>query len=167
VVWLLVYAVVRCLHRVDPASLVGGTAATTLDTSQATNHDLETIIPIVLVVVMAMLALLLRALIAPLLLLGCVLLSTGATVGICAMIFRLAGFPVTDQTVLLLAFLFLVALGVDYTIFLMGRAREEVIRHGHQAGVLLALAATGGVITSAGVSSLPRRSRYSPSPRSY
>jgi RND superfamily putative drug exporter len=74
-----------------------------------------------------------------------------AALGVSSLIFAAAGFPRTDQTGLLLGFMFLIALGVDYTIFLMGRAREEVAAHGHRAGVLRALTATGGVITGAGV----------------
>jgi RND superfamily putative drug exporter len=139
------------VHRVDPAGLVGGAAATTLDKNRANDHDLAVIVPGVLAIVALMLGLLLRAVIAPLVLLGCAVLSAGAALGVCTLVFRAAGFASTDQAVLLLGFVFLIALGVDYTIFLMGRAREEVAAYGHRAGVLRALAATGGVITSAGV----------------
>jgi RND superfamily putative drug exporter len=139
------------VHDVDSAGLVGGTAAMNLDTNSASNRDLAVIIPIVLVIVVIMLGLLLRAVVAPLILIGCAVLSAGSALGICALIFRAAGFASTDQAGLLLGFLFLVALGVDYTIFLMGRAREEVAVHGHRAGVLRALGTTGSVITSAGV----------------
>jgi putative drug exporter of the RND superfamily len=102
-------------------------------------------------VVVLVLGVLLRAVLAPLLLLGCTLLSAGAALGVSTLLFRTLGFPRTDQSVLTLGFLFLVALGVDYTIFLMARAREEISRRGHQSGLLHALTATGGVITSAGV----------------
>ena len=139
------------VHHADPAGLVGGSAATALDTNQAADHDLTVIIPTVLVIVALLLGLLLRAVIAPLMLLGCAVLSTGAAIGVSALVFGAAGFAGTDQSVLLLGFLFLVALGVDYTVFLMGRAREEVAVLGHRRGVLRALATTGGVITSAGV----------------
>jgi RND superfamily putative drug exporter len=139
------------LTRVDPHILVGGQAATVLDRNTAMNRDLEVLVPLIIAVVVLVLGLLLRAVVAPLLLLGCALLSAGAALGVSSLLFRAAGFPRTDQSVLTLGFLFLVALGVDYTVFLMARAREEVGRRGHRAGVLRALSATGGVITSAGV----------------
>jgi putative drug exporter of the RND superfamily len=138
-------------HHVDPAALVGGSAATTLDTNRAMDRDLAVVVPVILAVVILVLGALLRAVVAPLLLLACVLLSAGAAVGGAALLFNTAGFPRTDQSVLLLGLLFLVALGVDYTIFLMGRAREEVTLRGHRPGVLRALTTTGGVITSAGL----------------
>jgi RND superfamily putative drug exporter len=97
------------------------------------------------------LACLLRAVTASLLLLGAVVLSTGAAIGASTLLFHALGFPRTDQSVLTLGLLFMVALGVDYTIFLMSRAREEVAHRGHRAGVLHALTVTGGVITSAGL----------------
>jgi len=139
------------VHEVDGRVLVGGSAAATLDTDRAMDRDLRVIIPVVLLLIVAVLGALLRAVVAPLLLLGAVLLSTAAAVGVSTLIFHLAGFPRTDPAVLTLGLLFMVALGVDYTIFLMGRARQEVTTRGHRGGVLHALTATGGVITSAGV----------------
>jgi putative drug exporter of the RND superfamily len=141
----------HAVHRVDPRVLVGGPAATSLDTNQAMDRDLRVVVPIILVVAIGVLGVLLRAVVAPLLLLGCVLASAGAAAGASALLFHAAGFPRTDQTVLLLGVLFLVALGVDYTIFLMGRARQEVATRGHRHGILHALTATGAVITSAGL----------------
>jgi putative drug exporter of the RND superfamily len=110
------------------------------------------IVPSVLLVVGVVLAVLLRALVAPLLLVASVALSVAATVGVSALVFEhVLGFPSSDPGVLLVGFVFLVALGVDYNIFLMSRAREEAAAHGTRPGVLRALAVTGGVITSAGL----------------
>ena len=98
------------------------------------------------------LAVLLRALVAPLLLVATVAVSVVATVGVSAVVFEhVFQFPGSDPQVLLIGFVFLVALGIDYNIFLMTRAREESLRHGTRDGVLRALAVTGGVITSAGL----------------
>ena len=103
-------------------------------------------------VVLLVLALLLRSLVAPVLLVATVVLSVGATVGVAALLFDdVFGFPGSDPAILLIAFVFLVALGIDYNIFLMTRAREESARHGTKGGVLRALAVTGGVITRAGL----------------
>jgi RND superfamily putative drug exporter len=102
-------------------------------------------------VVFLVLALLLRAIVAPVLLVASVVLSFLTALGAGALLFGALGHSHVDQGFILLAFLFLVALGVDYTIFLMSRAREETVRVGHQQGILRALAVTGGVITSAGV----------------
>jgi RND superfamily putative drug exporter len=135
----------------DSAAVIGGQAAALLDQNRAMNRDLAVIVPTTIAVVMLVLGVLLRAVLAPLLLLGCALLSAGAALGVSTLLFRTLGFPRTDQSVLTLGFLFLVALGVDYTIFLMARAREEIGQRGHRSGLLHALAATGGVITSAGV----------------
>jgi putative drug exporter of the RND superfamily len=139
------------VHAVDGRVLVGGRAATDLDTERASTRDLRLIIPVVLLVIVAVLGVLLRAVTAPLLLLGAVLLSTAAAMGMSTVVFHVAGFPKTDPAVLTLGLLFMVTLGVDYTIFLMGRARQEIGTRGHRDGVLHALTATGGVITSAGV----------------
>ena len=99
-----------------------------------------------------MLIVLLRALVAPLVLIGTVILSFFAALGGASLAFSYVfGFPALDYQVPLLAFLFLVALGVDYNIFLVSRAQEETVRHGTRAGIIEALAVTGGVITSAGV----------------
>lgn len=135
----------------DGDAVIGGPAATLLDQNRAMNRDLMVIVPVILAVVALMLGLLLRAVLAPVLLLGCTLLSAAAALGVAGLLFHALGFPRTDQSVLTLGFLFLVALGVDYTIFLMARARQEVGPRGHRNGVLHALTVTGGVITSAGV----------------
>ncbi|RBY77653.1 hypothetical protein DQ238_14705 [Geodermatophilus sp. TF02-6] len=140
------------VHAADPAALVGGNTATNLDTRQTAARDLRVIVPSVLVVVCVVLALLLRSLVAPVLLVATVVLSVGATVGVAALVFdHVFGFPGSDPGILLIGFVFLVALGIDYNIFLMTRAREESARHGTRDGVLRALAVTGGVITSAGM----------------
>ncbi len=140
------------LDDADPAALVGGDTAANLDTRETAARDLQVIVPTVLAVITVVLALLLRALVAPLLLVATVVLSVGATVGVAALLFDgVFGFPGSDPTILLIAFVFLVALGIDYNIFLMTRAREESAGHGTREGVLRALAVTGGVITSAGL----------------
>ena len=133
-------------------ALVGGQSAATLDVHDASVHDRDLIIPIVLLVIFVVLALLLRALLAPLLLIVTVVLSFTATLGVCGVVFtHLFGFAGADQSFPLFAFVFLVALGIDYNIFLMTRVREETITFGARQGVLRGLAVTGGVITSAGV----------------
>jgi putative drug exporter of the RND superfamily len=140
------------LDEADPAALVGGETASNLDARDSAARDLRVIVPSVLVVITLVLALLLRSLVAPLLLIATVVLSVGATVGVAALLFDdVFGFPGSDPAILLIAFVFLVALGIDYNIFLMTRAREESARHGTRDGVLRALAVTGGVITSAGM----------------
>lgn len=140
------------VHSIAGAdALVGGPTASTVDTTSAVMHDEELAMPVVLVVVFLVLAVLLRALVAPLVLLGSVALSFLAALGTSSLLFHAIGHPKVDQSLFLDGFIFLVALGVDYTIFLMTRAREEVTRVGHEPGILRALAATGGVITSAGM----------------
>lgn len=140
------------LDAVSPQALVGGTTAIALDTNTATRHDLRVIIPAVLLVTFLVLTLLLRALVAPLLLIATVVLSFAATLGLAAIVFYgIMDLPGADASVPLFAFVFLAALGVDYNIFLMTRAREETMQVGNRAGVLRALAVTGGVITSAGL----------------
>ncbi|EPH43539.1 MMPL family transporter [Streptomyces aurantiacus] len=141
------------VHAVDGAdALVGGTTAQTVDTQRAADHDLTTVIPVVLLVVLAVLIWLLRALIAPLLLLATVILSFFAALGASNLLFEHAlGFAGVDWSIPLMGFVFLVALGIDYNIFLMDRVREEAARLGHTRGVLEGLTSTGGVITSAGV----------------
>ncbi|SFT33018.1 putative drug exporter of the RND superfamily [Geodermatophilus amargosae] len=140
------------LDDADPEALVGGDTASNLDARETAARDLRVIVPSVLVVITVVLALLLRALVAPLLLVATVVLSVGATVGVAALLFEnVFGFPGSDPGILLIGFVFLVALGIDYNIFLMTRAREESARHGTRDGVLRALAVTGGVITSAGL----------------
>ncbi|MBE8477593.1 MMPL family transporter [Streptomyces justiciae] len=134
------------------AALVGGTTAETLDTQRAADRDLTTVVPIVLLVVLAVLIVLLRALIAPLLLLATVVLSFVAALGASNLLFEhVLGFAGVDWSIPLLGFVFLVALGIDYNIFLMHRVKEETRRLGHESGVLEGLTTTGGVITSAGV----------------
>ncbi|MGY1813875.1 MMPL family transporter [Blastococcus sp. SYSU D00820] len=140
------------VRDVDPDALVGGSTAQDLDTQDTATRDLQVIVPLVLLVITVVLALLLRALVAPLVLIATVALSVLATVGVSGLVFEhLFGFPGSDPQVLLIGFVFLVALGIDYNIFLMTRAREESARHGTRSGVLRALAVTGGVITSAGL----------------
>ncbi|MGK5111536.1 MMPL family transporter [Geodermatophilus sp. CPCC 205506] len=140
------------LDAADTAALVGGDTASNLDARETAARDLRVIVPSVLAVITVVLALLLRALVAPLLLMATVVLSVAATVGVAALLFdSVFGFPGSDPGILLIGFVFLVALGIDYNIFLMTRAREESLRHGTRDGVLRALAVTGGVITSAGM----------------
>jgi RND superfamily putative drug exporter len=137
---------------VDGSALVGGVTATALDTNTTAQRDLVIIIPIVLVVILIILMLLLRSVLAPVLLVLSVVLSYGAAMGVSALVFNnLLGFPGADATVPLFGFVFLVALGVDYNIFLMSRVREESLKHGTRPGILRGLGVTGGVITSAGV----------------
>ncbi|SMC55902.1 MMPL family transporter [Lentzea albidocapillata] len=134
------------------ATLVGGPTATLLDTRTTSEHDRMLIIPIVLVVIFLILALLLRSLLAPLLLIATVVLSFAATMGVSALVFNhILGFPGADPVVPLFGFVFLVALGIDYNIFLMTRVREETQQLGTVEGTLRGLSLTGGVITSAGV----------------
>src|SRR4051794_31813717 len=140
------------VRDVDPNALVGGNTASTLDARDTGARDLAVIVPSVLLVVGIVLAVLLRSLVAPVVLVASVALSVAATVGISSLVFEhVLGFPSSDPGVLLIGFVFLVALGVDYNIFLMSRAREESAEHGARGGVLRALAVTGGVITSAGL----------------
>lgn len=139
-------------HGVAPDSLVGGSAATKLDTNSTARADLVRIVPAVLVVVLLVLTLLLRSPVAALLLTVATVLSFGATMGVSALVFNhLFEFPGADPTVPLLGFVFLVALGVDYSIFLMSRAREETKVHGTKDGLIRAMGSTGAVITSAGI----------------
>ncbi|MCR3749189.1 MMPL family transporter [Lentzea californiensis] len=131
---------------------VGGPTATLLDTRTTSEHDRMLIIPIVLVVIFLILALLLRSLLAPLLLIATVVLSFAATMGVSALVFNhVLDFPGADPVVPLFGFVFLVALGIDYNIFLMTRVREETRQLGTVEGTLRGLSLTGGVITSAGV----------------
>lgn len=140
------------LDRVDgAAAIVGGPTAETMDIAAAASHDEWLVFPIVLIVVVLVLMALLRAVVGPLVLLGTVLLSYVAALGAGGLLMRAMGFDAVDVSLPLLAFVFLVALGVDYTIFLMSRVREEVARVGHAEGVTRGLIVTGGVITSAGL----------------
>ncbi|MGB0101615.1 MAG: MMPL family transporter, partial [Nocardioides sp.] len=140
------------VHAVDGADAkVGGGSAFYLDTKVASNRDNKVIIPIVLVVVLLILVGLLRAVVSPLILIATVVLSFGAALGISSLLFEYVfGFAGSDPAFPLFAFVFLVALGIDYNIFLMTRVREETATHGTRKGSLIALSSTGGVITSAG-----------------
>jgi putative drug exporter of the RND superfamily len=132
--------------------LVGGPSAIEYDVRQAAARDTRVIIPIALVVVLLILVGLLRALVAPLLLIATVILSFAASLGISLVVFDVVfGFAGVDPSFPLYAFIFLVALGIDYNIFLMARVREETLRYGTRQGMLRGLAVTGGVITSAGI----------------
>ena len=136
----------------DGTGLVGGIDAEGLDLRDAQQRDQNLVIPLILVLVLTVLIVLLRAVLAPLLLLVAVVASYFSAVGIGSILFTTVfGFPGIDTTVLLFSFLFLVALGVDYSIFLVTRAKEEVPKLGTSEGMVRALAATGGVITSAGI----------------
>lgn len=141
------------LHEVDGAdALVGGLDAQTLDVNEAQRSDQDLVIPLILALVFLVLVLLLRALVAPLLLLATVVASFFASLGGSWLLFQsVFGFPAIDTNVVLFSFLFLVALGVDYNIFLVTRAREEALEHGTRTGMIRALSSTGGVITSAGI----------------
>ena len=140
------------VHAVDDEALVGGAAAERLDTQEAAAQDVRTIVPLVLVVIFVMLVVLLRSIVAPLVILAVNLLSFAATMGLAAIFFNhVFDFPGADASVPLFGFIFLVALSIDYSIFLMTRVREESLAHGTREGVRRGLAMTGGVITSAGV----------------
>ncbi|WP_353710392.1 efflux RND transporter permease subunit [Arthrobacter sp. K5] len=140
------------VKSVDPGALVGGVTATALDTNTTAQRDLATIIPVVLAVILLILMVLLRSVLAPVLLVASVVLSYAAAMGVSALVFNnILGFPGADATVPLFGFVFLVALGVDYNIFLISRVREESLKHGTRPGILRGLGVTGGVITSAGV----------------
>lgn len=140
------------LHAIDPSSRIGGASAVQLDVQTSAKHDRAVVIPAVLVVITLILMALLRSILAPLLLLGTTLLSFGATLGISALLFNhVWDFPGADPSVVLYGFIFLVALGIDYNIFLMTRVREESLKVGTRKGVLRGLIVTGGVITSAGI----------------
>jgi RND superfamily putative drug exporter len=142
------------INGTDPArgAVVGGTVAQRYDSARANGNDLRLILPIILLFVCAVLVLLVRGLVAPVLLVLTVLASFLASIGAAWLLFdHVLGFPALDSSVLLLSFVFLVALGVDYNIFLVTRAREDARTAGTRAGMLSALRVTGGVITSAGV----------------
>ncbi|MGX5697900.1 MMPL family transporter [Agromyces soli] len=140
------------LDDVSPEALVGGPTAVALDTNDAAIADRTLIIPLVLGAILLILMLLLRAILAPLLLIASVVLSYAAALGVSAWVFNgVFAFPGADPSVPMFGFVFLVALGVDYNIFLMTRVREESIRFGTRAGILRGLRLTGGVITSAGL----------------
>jgi RND superfamily putative drug exporter len=140
------------LSKLHGGILVGGVTAVAVDSNDASIHDRNTIIPIVLVVILIILMLLLRAIVAPVILVLSVVVSFAASLGVSAYVFNdLFRFPGADPAVPLYGFVFLVALGIDYNIFLMTRVREESLLHGTRQGILRGLAVTGGVITSAGL----------------
>lgn len=140
------------VHGVDSASIVGGVTATAVDTDDTSIRDRSVIIPVVLAVILLILMLLLRSILAPVLLMLSVVVSFAAALGVSALVFdHLLGFPGADPSVPLFAFVFLVALGIDYNIFLMTRVREESLKLGTRRGIVQGLAVTGGVITSAGI----------------
>ncbi|BCJ48925.1 membrane protein [Actinoplanes sp. NBRC 14428] len=148
------FRTIRTLRSaVNPAdALVGGTVATNLDARDASRRDLKVIVPVILLVVLLVLGVLLRAAVAALLLIGTVIASFAAALGAGSLLFRtVLDYPGLDNQVPLFSFLFLVALGVDYNIFLVTRAREEAGLRGTRDGMIHALAATGAVITSAGI----------------
>ncbi|MER5730765.1 MMPL family transporter [Streptomyces sp. NPDC002138] len=141
------------LHAVPEAdAIVGGYTAQQYDTERTAARDRTVIVPVVLGIIFLVLVLLLRSVLIPVLLVATVALNFLATLGVSALVFEhLLGFSGTDASVPLYGFVFLVALGVDYNIFLMSRVREESLTHGVRQGVLRGLTTTGGVITSAGV----------------
>jgi RND superfamily putative drug exporter len=142
----------RLAHEADSTSLVGGTSAVYFDVRTANDRDNKTIIPIILVVITLILGLLLRSILSAIVLLGTVVLSYFATLGVCALVFNhVFGFAGGDNSFPLFAFIFLVALGIDYNIFLMTRVREESQKIGTRAGVIKGVTVTGAVITSAGI----------------
>ena len=142
----------RLAKAADSTALVGGTSATYFDVRTANSRDNHTIIPIILLVITFILGLLLRSVISAVLLLGTVVLSYFATLGVCALVFNhIFGFAGGDNSFPLFAFIFLVALGIDYNIFLMTRVREESQKIGTRAGVIKGVTVTGAVITSAGI----------------
>jgi RND superfamily putative drug exporter len=137
---------------IDASALVGGTSATYFDIRTANKQDNRTIIPIILLVITMILGLLLRSIVSAIVLLGTVVLSYFATLGACALVFNhIFGFEGGDNSFPLFAFIFLVALGIDYNIFLMTRVREESQKIGTRAGVIKGVTVTGAVITSAGI----------------
>jgi RND superfamily putative drug exporter len=140
------------VHAVPGAqAMVGGNTAVTLDIARAADHDRNLIIPIILVLVFVILGLLLRAIVAPIMLIATVALSFAASLGVSSLFFNhVFSYGNADNSFPLFVFVFLVALGIDYNIFLMTRVREEAGKHGPRRGALTGLSATGGVITSAG-----------------
>jgi RND superfamily putative drug exporter len=145
-------AIREAAHSASETSLVGGTSAVNFDIQETNKRDRNLIIPTALLVIGIILSLLLRSLIAPVLLIITTVMSFGATLGISHLVFtNLFGFAGTDGSFILFTFVFLVALGIDYNIFLMTRVREETKKLGTRPGIKKGLTVTGGVITSAGV----------------
>jgi RND superfamily putative drug exporter len=148
----LIEPIREAAHEVAPDTLVGGPTAVEFDVRDAASWDSKVIPPLILLVVFLILIGLLRAIAAPLVLIATVILSYLAALGVGYFFFDVVfGFPGSDPSLPLFAFVFLVALGVDYNIFLTARAREESELHGSREGILRALAVTGGVISSAGI----------------
>ena len=148
----LVDSIREAAHGAAADTLVGGPTAVEFDVRDAAGWDSTVIPPLILVVVFLILIGLLRAVVAPLVLIGTVILSFLAALGVGYFVFdAFFDFPGSDPSLPLFAFVFLVALGVDYNIFLIARAREETERHGSEQGIRRALAVTGGVISSAGI----------------
>lgn len=140
------------VHAISPDALVGGSDAKARDAASAAQRDRMVVIPAILAVVLAVLFILLRSALAPVLLVAVTVLSALAALGLGGWAsVHLFGFPALDNSTPLFAFLFLVALGVDYTIFLVTRAREETPEFGNRQGIVRAVSATGAVITSAGI----------------
>ena len=140
------------VEKKDTAALIGGTSAIQLDTNRAALRDEEVVLPLILGAITIILMLLLRAIVAPLVLLLTTVISFAATMGISAFLFNhLWNFPGADPAVIIFGFVFLVALGIDYNIFLMTRVREETMKAGVAKGTIKGLVVTGGVITSAGI----------------
>ena len=140
------------VHAIDKQILVGGGTAVQFDTDVASRHDNRIIIPVVLVIIGIILGLLLRSILVAALLLLTVVLSFMATLGVCQLVFEnVFNFKGADASFPLFTFIFLVALGIDYNIFLMTRVREEALKLGTRKGVIKGLTVTGGVITSAGI----------------
>ncbi|MCR2817432.1 MMPL family transporter [Microbacterium sp. zg.Y1090] len=138
--------------EIGSSVLVGGETATDIDTNDTSIRDRTLIIPIILVVILLILIVLLRSVLAPVLLIITTIISFGSALGVSAWVFNgIFDFPGADPSVPLYGFVFLVALGIDYNIFLMTRVREESLKHGTRLGILRGLVATGGVITSAGL----------------
>ena len=140
------------LSQKAPGALVGGVTAAAVDTNRAAIHDRNLIIPVILLVILLILIALLRSVVAPVLLIATTVISFGTAMGVSALVFNhVLHFPGADPAVPLYGFVFLVALGIDYNIFLMTRVREESIQHGTREGILRGLTITAGVITSAGM----------------
>jgi RND superfamily putative drug exporter len=148
----IVDALRNSVHQADPAGLVGGSDALARDAAATALNDRSIVIPVILAVVLSVLYVLLRSALAPLILIAVTVLSAVAALGLGGWAsVHLFGFPALDNSTPLFAFLFLVALGVDYTIFLVTRAREETPEFGTRQGIVRAVSATGAVITSAGI----------------
>jgi putative drug exporter of the RND superfamily len=150
--YALIEPIRQAAEAAVPGTFVGGPTAVEFDVREAAAWDSTVIPPIVLVVVLLILVALLRAIVAPLILIGTVIISFLAALGVGYFVFDVVfEFPGSGPSLPLYAFVFLVALGVDYNIFLVARARGETLKHGTSAGMVRALAVTGGVITSAGI----------------